>query len=361
VDVSTISVISTLALVGYGEVQSGRPTWSQRELQTYTNLVRVDPTAWDDAYGCSSAGFSTSERSAKAPLLYHDGLTEIAQLHSEDMAAHGFMDHDSWNGTSFSDRVWPYYPGSTIGENVAYGYQNNAATVWQGWMCSAGHRANIMSAAFTDIGCGVQAAYYTQDFGGGAGQAHQSVAMGVHSPEHPTGSVDFWATFDAEAPRWFGVETDTDCIELERIAGTGTRGGWHAQAQAGGGCVPYRFRWETSDGAVGVMPGSGAYQYGSGCALWVAQAPGACGDDPGDSGEPWDSGEACAPDDRNCDGIPDRPQAADDLASCGCGVVGSSPAPLAGWLLSLTGLGVLVRRSHHSDIHRSILSRPWMR
>lgn len=338
-DVATLNALWYLAVVGYGEVQQGRPTWHQRELHTYTNLVRIDPMAWAADYGCTTTAFTATERTDKAPLLFHDGLTEIAQLHSEDMARHGFMDHDSWDGTSFSDRVWPYYPGSTIGENVAAGYGDNAAALWSGWMCSAGHRSNIMSAAFTDLGCGVQRSYYTQDFGGGASRPHQPVAMGVHTPERPQGSVSFLATFDDSAPAWFGVETASACLELERFVGSDRRGGWQVQASAQAGCVPYRFLWSTRSGEQYAMPSTGAYQYGEGCEPWVADTPGGCDDDPGlnDTG-PWDSGDGCAPDDRNCDGRPDR--TLDDSAGPDCSCSGGASS--AGiWLgvLALVGLG----------------------
>ncbi len=37
---------------------------------------------------------------------------------------------------------------STVGENVAYGYSTGRAVVWQGWMLSEGHRANILNRDF---------------------------------------------------------------------------------------------------------------------------------------------------------------------------------------------------------------------
>jgi uncharacterized protein YkwD len=343
-DALTVSTIAALAVTGYGEVQGGHPSWAQRELHTTTNLVRVDPMAWAADYDCATTSFTSSERTAKAPLLHHDGLSEIAQLHSEDMAAHGFMDHTSWDGTSFSERVWPYYPGSTIAENVAWGYADNTAVVFEGWMCSAGHRANIMSAAFTDLGCGIQGAYYTQDFGGGAGQPHQPVAMGVHTPERPQGTVTFLATFDDSAPAWFGVETPTACLELERTVGSARRGGWSTQAGAEAGCVAYRFLWRTGGGGQGAMPSTGAYQYGAGCEPWVAEAPAGCDDDPElHDSAPWDSGEPCAPDDRNCDGHPDRVREG-TLEACGCSAAGGTGAGL--WL-GMLALASLRRRGSH--------------
>ena len=46
------------------------------------------------------------------------------------------------------------YVWRTWGENVAYG-QADCAAVIAAWMASAGHRANILNPAFTDIGIAV--------------------------------------------------------------------------------------------------------------------------------------------------------------------------------------------------------------
>jgi uncharacterized protein YkwD len=53
----------------------------------------------------------------------------------------------------------------TAGENIAYGYTTPQAVV-NGWMNSSGHRANILSASYTQIGVGyvAQGNYWTQMF-----------------------------------------------------------------------------------------------------------------------------------------------------------------------------------------------------
>ena len=284
--------IIALAATGYGEIEDGQPSWEQREMLVYTNFVRVDPTHWQSEYDCNLNTFSSSEKQAIDPALYHSGLTEIAQLHTEEMNQYDFLAHESRDGTSFGDRVWPYYEGTTIGENVAMGYENNWDAVFVGWMCSAGHRSNIMEPDFEDIGTGVDGRYYTQDFGGGAGQSHQNVAMGIHSPYRPSGSVEFLATWhDSNGPGELWVETENDCIAMDIEAGTDNRGAWSIGADAGSGCQAYRFVWsEGSD--YDSLPSTGAYQYGNGCAEWISSAPETCipssGDDDGGSGEGGD-------------------------------------------------------------------------
>ena len=50
-------------------------------------------------------------------------------------------------------------------ENIAMG-QRSAQEVVQGWMNSAGHRANIMNGSYTHIGVGLSDSgyYWTQQF-----------------------------------------------------------------------------------------------------------------------------------------------------------------------------------------------------
>ena len=292
-----VTTISLLAIMNYGEVVSGQPSYGQRSLHTFTNMIRVDPMAWKSEYPCNSNSWSSSERSAKAPLHYHSDLTKIAQLHSEDMESGGFMSHDSSNGTSFSDRVWPYYEGSTIGENVAYGYSDTWTVLVDGWMCSSGHRSNIMESDFEDMGAGVESHYYTQDFGGGAHTGPYPVAMGTHTPETPLQTVTFYTTWhSAQAPALLAVETPDSCLEMSELAGESNRGAWSRETDAGSDCVAYRFFYESADGSTGSLPTNGSYQYGRNCAPWVSDVSAQC--DPnsspqggGDTGALADTGE----------------------------------------------------------------------
>jgi uncharacterized protein YkwD len=107
------------------------------------------------------------EKAGCAPLTENAKLTKAAQDHSQDMADHENMSHTGSDGSSMSDRLARVgYKFSTAGENVAYGY-NSPESVMDGWMNSAGHKANILNCAFKEIGIGLaQPGYYwTQDFG----------------------------------------------------------------------------------------------------------------------------------------------------------------------------------------------------
>jgi uncharacterized protein YkwD len=85
-------------------------------------------------------------------------LREAAAFHSRTMAARGFFAHESADGSAFWKRVERYYPSRgfrywSVGENLAYGSPNISAdgTV-RAWMDSPGHRANLLSEAWQEVG-----------------------------------------------------------------------------------------------------------------------------------------------------------------------------------------------------------------
>jgi len=97
---------------------------------------------------CRSAG-----RFAPAgALAWNALLTQAADGHSQDMAAKNYFSHISADGRSLSDRINATgYAWSSIGENIAAGY-STVDIVMDGWMSSDGHCANIMNAAFAEVG-----------------------------------------------------------------------------------------------------------------------------------------------------------------------------------------------------------------
>lgn len=110
------------------------------------------------------------EKAGCAPLTENAKLTKAAQDHSQDMADHKNMSHTGSDGSSMSDRLARVgYTFRSAGENVAYGY-STPESVMDGWMNSAGHRANILNCGFKEIGIGLAQPghYWTQDFGSAA-------------------------------------------------------------------------------------------------------------------------------------------------------------------------------------------------
>ncbi|MCE0536928.1 CAP domain-containing protein [Kineosporia rhizophila] len=141
------------------------------------------PTTTPDETTTSPSGDSTlatavikivnTERAAAGcePVTQDQALTQAALTHSEKMEAANQMSHqlpgEADLGTRFT--AAGYTGWRSIGENVAYGY-TSAASVMDGWMNSAGHKANILNCSFDDIGVAAVTGdngtiWWTQTFG----------------------------------------------------------------------------------------------------------------------------------------------------------------------------------------------------
>jgi uncharacterized protein YkwD len=105
-------------------------------------------------------------RAGCGPLAIDPRLTAAAQAHSEEMAARGYLDHDSRDGRSFVDRIRAAGHPSPAAENIAHGH-TDAAGVVRAWMGSPGHRRNIVDCDYGSIGVGFagRGNYWTQNFG----------------------------------------------------------------------------------------------------------------------------------------------------------------------------------------------------
>ena len=97
------------------------------------------------------------------PLRHDDRLRVAADAHSREMVEHHFFDHVSpVSGSTVDLRVeaTDYLEGADgwrIGENLAWGSGELAtpARAVDGWMNSDGHRRNILTRGFRDIGIGI--------------------------------------------------------------------------------------------------------------------------------------------------------------------------------------------------------------
>jgi uncharacterized protein YkwD len=92
------------------------------------------------------------------PLKLSRPLTAAADAHSRAMGTHGFFAHDSRDGSDFWKRVRRYYRADgfrtwSVGENLLWssGALDAAAAVKM-WMGSPGHRKNILTARWREIG-----------------------------------------------------------------------------------------------------------------------------------------------------------------------------------------------------------------
>ena len=106
---------------------------------------------------------------AASPLAHSSVLERIAFAHAADMAARGRMEHAGADGSTSAERATRAgYRWLRIAENVAAGQPTPDAAV-ASWLESAGHCANLMDPAYTEMGAGFAAGeggpYWAQVFG----------------------------------------------------------------------------------------------------------------------------------------------------------------------------------------------------
>jgi uncharacterized protein YkwD len=95
-------------------------------------------------------------------LHANGALRGVAESYAQLMVTLHFFDHVSPTGSTFVDRIKQstYLDGATgweLGENLAWGGGTLATprSIVRAWMHSPGHRHNILTRAFRDIGVGV--------------------------------------------------------------------------------------------------------------------------------------------------------------------------------------------------------------
>jgi len=88
------------------------------------------------------------------PLAVDARLNRAAQFHVEYMAARDCYEHECRGGPTVADRLARHgFLGQGFAENIAAGYATpEEAAV--GWMNSPGHRKNILTPEFTEVGAG---------------------------------------------------------------------------------------------------------------------------------------------------------------------------------------------------------------
>jgi uncharacterized protein YkwD len=95
------------------------------------------------------------------PLRPSRALAASARRHSTQMGRRGFFDHNSADGTPFWRRIERFY-GDTgfrrwaVGENIFWQSPRTLAAIGvvRSWMGSPGHRENVLSRQWRDVGVG---------------------------------------------------------------------------------------------------------------------------------------------------------------------------------------------------------------
>lgn len=157
--------------VGVSEVIGANPQISNPNLIYVNQIVKVPNLASVKLIEKQIITMVNAER-AKAnltPLKHNWQLSRVARYKSQDMIDKNYFSHQSPTyGSPFNMRKNFGIKYMAAGENIAYG-QRTATEVMKGWMNSPGHRANILSKNYSEIGVGLAkksdgTCYWTQQF-----------------------------------------------------------------------------------------------------------------------------------------------------------------------------------------------------
>ncbi len=137
-------------------------------------LARGQRSAWRPSATSATAGAATQQKALETalirginsirsnhglkPLAFSARLSAAAAQHTREMGAKGYFEHESYDSTEFWKRIERWYPSKgrrswSVGENLLYSSPD--VTSDEGvelWMNSPGHRANILSRSWREIG-----------------------------------------------------------------------------------------------------------------------------------------------------------------------------------------------------------------
>lgn len=351
-ELASLALLATVG-AGYGVPVDTLPSHSERLLVLWTNAARVAPEEFDNEYGgCSFADFEPSEQIPKNPLYIDLALTDVSRWHSQQMEANGCFQHNSCDGTneSFGARVARYYTDTGyVGENIAMGQADPRGAVMGMWMCSAGHRANIMNGDYNEMGPGVSGIYLTQDFAAGLlNEGEPPVRMAVDDG-NGTWYADWGPSGGQEsAPVELQLVLDGTVTDMSLLFGAPALGIYTvpaaesdkddaAEDAASAPCQSWYVYWETENDS-GTFPEAGSWLLGD------------CSDTPGSAANALDWTPAQTPRGGLFGDVPEnelRGAMMDDLSLVGCAAVpgGASSGALGGLGLLLAAATVRRRRS----------------
>ncbi|APH38598.1 CAP domain-containing protein [Methanohalophilus halophilus] len=155
------------------------------------------------------------------PLQFNSLLNEASSEHSREMIENNYFGHDSYDGTSYWQRLQDFnYQSSTTAENIAMTIPFDVQKAHDNLMASPGHRTNILNPDYNEIGIGIwvgdytyngvtysNAAMFTQDFGWSSSAAvdeDEPISIESYSPQDDFSS-------DAGSTQEFAVTTNRPC------------------------------------------------------------------------------------------------------------------------------------------------------
>ncbi|KAF2075478.1 hypothetical protein CYY_003214 [Polysphondylium violaceum] len=268
------TLLFVAAVYGYGEANSdGHPNWVERESHTLLNFVRINPSAYRQNFMPASryknvGNILLSGYKPTAPLYYNETFNKLALYHSDDMSKNKCFSHDSCDKTKIGER-FAQFLGSCIpawGENIAVGYssgilQNNLLICEDGTTCisdgqsGVGHRNNIMSSSYVQVGVGFTNNYITQDFRA-SGCISDAPTSPIHAGSHTYNISGSQLTY---ITTFYNSQLTVNSAEIEfsnsrenlvLLYGTANQGAYIYQPTNGTqfSCEPYRFVFSTNNG-----------------------------------------------------------------------------------------------------------------
>ena len=167
----TMYAIAKKFEISYSELLKANPNIKNPALIYVGQKITIPDTKSLSSYEQQVFELVNKERTSRGlpALKYSNDVAYVARLKSQDMINKKYFSHTSPTyGSPFEMMEQFGLRFSAAGENIAYG-QKTAAEVMNAWMNSSGHRANILSSAYTTMGVGVAKAangtlYWTQMF-----------------------------------------------------------------------------------------------------------------------------------------------------------------------------------------------------
>jgi uncharacterized protein YkwD len=145
---SFLVALCALALLGVGAMgatAAGKPARSLAAADQLESGVLTELNAIRRSHGL-------------APVSLSRSLSSAADAHSRSMARFGYFEHESRDGSAFWKRIQRFYGPSgydtwSVGENLLWSSGGvNPSRALKLWMASPGHRKNILTARWREVG-----------------------------------------------------------------------------------------------------------------------------------------------------------------------------------------------------------------
>ncbi len=138
-------------------------TTPTKQEPTKENNVKDNPNSSITVDSIIELTNAERQKAGKSKLAHNTKLDMSAQLKVNDLFTFQYFEHTSPKGTTTVDLAKAVgYTYRAIGENLAGGFSTSKEVV-DAWMKSPGHRANILSDNYTEIGVAIKKGMFKGD------------------------------------------------------------------------------------------------------------------------------------------------------------------------------------------------------